>query len=66
MESAMAISKTAQSAPDPAGKPVTDEAILKVAKEIVVKFIEVGRLSPANIGETFQDVYKAVRDTVRS
>jgi hypothetical protein len=65
-EAAMANSKTIQSAPEAAGKPVTDEAILKVAKEIVVKFIEVGRLTPTNIGETFQDVYKAVWDTVRS
>lgn len=47
-------------------KPVTDDAILKVAKEIVVKFIEVGRLSPSNFAETFQDIYKSVRDTVRS
>jgi hypothetical protein len=34
---------------------------LKVAKEIVVKFIEVGRLSPAAFPETF----KMVIDTVR-
>ena len=47
-------------------KPVTDEAILKVAKEIVVKFIEIGRLSPANFSETFESVYKAIRNTVRS
>jgi hypothetical protein len=62
----MATSKKIQSVPDPAVKPVSDEAILKVAKEIVVKFIEVGRLSPSNVGEAFQDVYKVVRDTVRS
>ena len=47
-------------------RPVSEEAILKVAKEIVVKFIEVGRLSPANFGETFDGIYKSVRDTVRS
>jgi len=47
-------------------KPVSDEAILKVAKEIVVKFIEIGRLSPANFSETFESVYKAIRETVRS
>ena len=47
-------------------KPVSDEAILKVAKEIAVKFIEVGRLSPNNFGETFLDIYKSIRDTVRS
>ena len=47
-------------------KPVSEEAILKVAKEIVVKFIEIGRLSPANFPETFEGVYKAIKDTVRS
>ena len=48
------------------GKPVSDETILKVAKEVVVKFIEVGRLSPTNFNDTFQEVYRAVRDAVRS
>jgi hypothetical protein len=47
-------------------RPVTDETILKVAKEIVIKFIEVGRLAPANFDETFRAVYCSVRDTVRS
>ena len=42
-----------------------DEHILKAAKEIVVKFIECGRLSPTGFAETFQSVYKAVNDTVR-
>lgn len=47
-------------------KTITDEAILKVTKEIVVKFIECGRLSPANFDETFEQVYKKVVSTVRS
>lgn len=47
-------------------KPVTDEAILKVTKEIIVKFIEVGRLSPANFDETFEQVHSTVKNTVRS
>ena len=51
---------------DSVGKTISDETILKVAKEVVVKFIEVGRLSPANFNETFQDVYRSVRDAVRS
>jgi hypothetical protein len=38
-----------------------EELTLKVAKEIVVKFIEVGRLSPASFPETF----KMVIDTLR-
>jgi len=47
-------------------RSLTDEAILRAAKEVVVKFIEVGRLSPQNFGETFVEIYKSVRDAVRS
>jgi len=52
--------------PDPALKPVSEDAILKVSKEIVVKFIEVGRLAPGNFDEMFRAIYQSVRDTVRS
>ena len=45
---------------------VSDEAIFKVSKEIIVKFIEVGRLTPANFDDTFKRVYTTVRETVRS
>ena len=38
-----------------------EELILKAAKEIVVKFIEVGRVSPAS----FNDTFKLVIDTLR-
>ena len=38
-----------------------DELILKAAKEIVVKFIEVGRVSPAS----FNDTSNLVIDTLR-
>ena len=47
-------------------RPVSDEAIFKVTKEIVVKFIEVGRLTPANFEETYNRVYETVRKSVRS
>jgi len=43
-----------------------DEHILKAAKEIAVKFIECGRLSPTGFAETFQSIYKTVNDTVRA
>lgn len=43
-----------------------DEQILRTAKEIVVKFIEMGRLSPTNIHESFRDIHRTVSDTVRS
>ncbi|MDH3328007.1 MAG: hypothetical protein OEM01_02115 [Desulfobulbaceae bacterium] len=47
-------------------RPVTDEAIFKVTKEIVVKFIEVGRLTPANFEETYDMVYRTVKKSVQS
>ncbi len=47
-------------------RPVTDEAIFKVTKEIVVKFIEVGRLTPANFEETYDIVYRTVKKSVHS
>jgi hypothetical protein len=37
---------------------------LQVAKEIVVKFIEVGRISPANFSEHFSLIYDEVYNTV--
>lgn len=44
---------------------ISDEAIFKVAKEIVVKFIEVGRLTPASFDENFERIYRAIERTVR-
>ncbi|MDD3618153.1 MAG: hypothetical protein RBR09_07585 [Desulfobulbaceae bacterium] len=49
-----------------ASRPVTDEAVFKVTKEIVVKFIEVGRLTPANFEETYTRIFETVRKSVRS
>jgi hypothetical protein len=42
-----------------------DEQILRTTKEIVVKFIEMGRLSPTNIHESFKDIYATVAASVR-
>ena len=42
-----------------------DEQILKAAKEIVVKFIETGRLSPSGFDQTFKSVYRTVEKTVK-
>ena len=41
-----------------------DEQILKVSKEIVVKFIEVGRISPTNFSEIYKSIYKSIREAV--
>jgi len=43
-----------------------EEKILKVTKEIVVKFIEVGRVSPTQFDGFFQSVFQAVESTVSS
>lgn len=37
---------------------------LQVAKEIMVKFIEVGRISPSNFSENFDSIYKDVLKTI--
>lgn len=42
-----------------------DEQILRASKEIVVKFIEVGRVSPSSFGESFRDIYLAIDATVK-
>ncbi|MEN8189718.1 MAG: hypothetical protein ABFS19_07715 [Thermodesulfobacteriota bacterium] len=42
-------------------KTVSDETVLKVSKEIVVKFIEVGRVTPDTFEKVFQTVHSAVR-----
>jgi hypothetical protein len=48
------------------GKGSMQEQILKASKEIAVKFIEVGRLSPGSFSETFQAIYEAIDTTVNS
>lgn len=53
---------TASPSPSPA---VNDETILKIAKEITVKFIEVGRISPAGFAPAFSAIYQAIAATVR-
>jgi len=49
----------------PLDRPVSDETLLKVAKEIVIKFIEVGRLTPATFEPTFESIYQTIKKAVR-
>jgi hypothetical protein len=42
-----------------------EELLLKVAKEIVVKFIEVGRVSPNSFAETFKVVIDTLRQSLK-
>jgi hypothetical protein len=41
-----------------------DEQILRAAKEIVVKFIETGRVSPTTFPENFRTIYLAIEEMV--
>lgn len=43
---------------------VTDESILRIAKEISIKFIEVGRITPATFEQSFKNIYAAIDTTV--
>ena len=45
---------------------ISEEAVFKAAKEIVVKFIEVGKVSPGSFDEVFPKVYRSLRGAVRS
>jgi hypothetical protein len=40
------------------------EQILRASKEIVVKFIETGRVSPNSFDETFRSIHTTVKETV--
>ena len=44
---------------------VSDETILKIAKEITVKFIEVGRVTPTTFAAAFTNIYNTLDKTVR-
>ena len=41
-----------------------DKQALQVAKEVVIKFIEVGRISPSNFGQNFDVIYKDIMRTM--
>ena len=47
------------------GKPTIDEQILRTSKEIVVKFIETGRVSPTGFPDIFRSIYNAVQSVVK-
>ena len=42
-----------------------NEQILRVSKEIAVKFIETGRISPSGFPELFKTIYHTVEETVK-
>ena len=42
-----------------------EEQVLRASKEIVVKFIEVGRVSPSGFPELFKSVYRTIDRAVK-
>ena len=49
----------------PINGSVSEETVLKIAKEITVKFIEMGRITPASFEIAFRKIYTSISDTVR-
>lgn len=47
-------------------RPITDEAVLKVTKEIIVKFIEIGRVTPGNFEEHYERVFNTVNQSAKN
>ena len=43
----------------------TEEQILRAAKEIDVKFIETGRVSPGGFNEIFKNIYNTLEEAVK-
>jgi hypothetical protein len=42
-----------------------EELVLKVTKEIIVKFIEVGRLSVNSFDDVWNQIHQTVRDSMK-
>ena len=49
---------------DTKGQSLPVDTVLKIAKEISIKFIEVGRLTPATFDATFKSIYRTIEETV--
>ena len=42
-----------------------DELVLRVTKEIVIKFIEIGRLSVNSFDEVFKQIHETVHESLQ-
>jgi hypothetical protein len=45
---------------------ISDDTVLKIAKEIAVKFIEVGRITPSTFNDAFKEIHRTIEDTVQN
>ncbi len=46
-------------------KKHTNELIMQISKEIVVKFIETGRITPNSFPNSFRSIYQSVNSTIK-
>jgi len=44
---------------------INEESILKVSKEVAIKFIEMGRITPSTFDETFRNIHTTIKETVQ-
>ena len=46
-------------------QPIPEETLLKITKEIAIKFIEMGRLTPATFDQAFKSIHTSVKETTK-
>lgn len=46
-------------------KQPSSETVLKIVKEITVKFIETGKITPTNFDVSFRNIYHSITSTLR-
>jgi 5-formaminoimidazole-4-carboxamide-1-beta-D-ribofuranosyl 5'-monophosphate synthetase len=44
---------------------ISEEQLLKVSKEVAIKFIEMGRITPATFESSFKAIHSTIRDSVK-
>ena len=54
------IAKDKESDPE---QRVPDDTIMKITKEIAIKFIEMGRLTPTTFDQVFKSIHATVKET---
>lgn len=42
-----------------------EDAVLRTTKEIIIKFIEAGKVSPTSFEKSFKDVFEVVRGCLK-
>lgn len=47
-------------------QPVSEETLLKISKEIAIKFIEMGRLTPTTFDQAFKNIHTTVKETANT